>query len=205
MKLKTVCVFCSADDKVTDYFKHETYMLGEALAKTGFQLLSGGYNTGLMDLLNNGHAAAAPELKRLAVVPEEMNEVIDFNINVPSENILWTADLFPSWTKSYYDLFDALIILPGGYGTMHELLDALVLSQSGMIKKPIILFNLNNFWHGTLLQFKAMVENHTLQQEHLDHLILTNSIHEIIAVLKSEKDLHITQGLQDEHWKKKSD
>lgn len=197
---KTVCVFCSADDKVPVEYKQTAYELGHALATNGFALLSGGNNSGLMNAVNNGHADAVHDAPRFAVIPEIMRALAILHPRIPATNIVWSTDVY-NRLQRFNELCDFLVILPGGYGTLHELMDCLVLSQFGLIKKHIFLYNIDGFWAGLLQQFKIMVEKKALCQKHLDHLIVVNSVADLIAGLQSEEQLILEQGFADEYWK----
>lgn len=201
---KTICVFCSADDKVPNEYKQAAHDLGVQLAKNGFALLSGGNNSGLMNEVNNGHFIGDPSLPRHAVIPNIMRELSLNHPHIPAENVTWTEDVYAR-LKKFYDMCHHVVILPGGYGTMHELMDCLVLSQFGVIKKRIVLLNIDNFWDGIIQQFNTMVRKRTLYNKHLEHLIVAANITEAIDHLQSNIELELTQGFADNHWRNNSE
>ncbi len=199
--LRTVCVFCSGDDKVQEEYKNVAFLLGQELAKNNFKLLSGGGNNGLMNEVNNGHATIAPATDRFGVIPEIMREYNVHHALIAEQNLIWAKDVHHR-LKTFYDICDDIVVLPGGFGTLHELMDCLVLSQFGVINKRIYLLNIDNYWDAILNQFKVMVSKKTLQQKHLDHLIVVSSVDELLVNLKSEIVNKLSQGFADQHWKK---
>lgn len=196
---KTVCVFCGADQKIADFYKQTAYSLGAALAKHNFALISGGNNVGLMKQVIDGHAHTNASAPRHSVIPEIFKEFDLHHDLVPSENIYWVENVHARMRK-FYELSDNIVALPGGFGTLHELMDCLVHNQFGINKKRIFLLNINNFWDGIIKQFNIMVEQQTLRPEHLAHLVVVNSTQELIDQLLTETHPELTQGFADRHW-----
>lgn len=199
---RVVCVFCSGDDKAPKEYKDLAFKLGQELANNNLKLLSGGGNNGLMNEVNNGHASINSNKKdRFGVIPKIMRE---FDVNHPlisTKNLIWSKDVHTR-LQTFYKICDDIVILPGGFGTLHELMDCLVLNQFGVIKKRIYLLDIDNYWEPLLNQFKLMVSKRTLQQKHLDHLIVVTSMPELLDSLKSEAVFELSQGFSDGHWKK---
>lgn len=199
-KYKMVCVFCSADDKVPEEYKQIAHQLGRTLAVNGLALLSGGNNCGLMNSINNGHAEVSPQIPRYAAIPEIMRPLAVHHPLIPHQNVMWSEDVHER-LKIFHGMCDYVVILPGGYGTLHELMDCLVLSQFGVIKKHIFLLNIDNFWDPLLQQFERMVQKRALHAAHFEHLIVVQTIDELMSGLNSENALELHQGFNDEYWK----
>jgi uncharacterized protein (TIGR00730 family) len=199
---KSVCIFCSGDDKAPEEYKQTAFLLGQELARHGFILITGGGNNGLMNYVNNGHAEISDDVNRFGVIPNIMKHLNVHHPFIAKNNLIWAKDVH-SRIKTFYKLCDDIVVLPGGFGTLHELMDCLVLSQFGVIKKFIYLINIDNFWDPLLNQFKQMVSKQLLQQKHLDHLHIVTSIAELISQLNSERQFNLAQGFGDGHWKQK--
>ena len=81
---------------------------------------------------------------------------------------------------------DAVIALPGGTGTLEELMEVLALKRLGKFLKPVILLNTDGFYNKLVSFFQTMVHEHFLRHEHLDAYRLVNYPHEVIpAILNS--------------------
>lgn len=198
--IKVVCVFCSADDKIPQEYKDISYQLGFSLAQNGFSLISGGNNSGLMNSVNDGHAAVENDTVRYAAIPELMRDLSVKHPKIFDHNISWSRDVHHRLV-TFQELCDAIVILPGGFGTLHEMMDSLVMSQFGIIKKHIYLFNYDQFWEPILLQFKRMVQKQALCQEHFDHLLVVDTVSELMNKLVSAAEPNIEQGFASEYWK----
>ncbi len=187
-KLRIVCVFCGADDKVSDEYKQVAYACGSALAKSGLALLSGGNNTGLLCSLIDGHADTGPDVPRYAAIPEAMRTLAIDHPRIPAKNLMWTEDLYDR-LKTFHGMCDVVVVLPGGFGTLHEFMDFLVLSQCGLIKKQIFVLNIDGYWDPLLAQFARMVQKHTLSQTHLDYITVVQTLDELMHGLTTESNL----------------
>lgn len=134
-----VAVFCSADNKVADSFKLLAHNLGTLLGKHGFGLVTGGSQTGLMKEVTDGYCSTAQTLDYLyGIMPEALRPYNAQHKKIPENQLLW-VDTMHNRLTAFHNASDAIIILPGGYGTLHELMDFLVHSQFELIKKRLLL------------------------------------------------------------------
>lgn len=196
---KSICVFCSGDEKAPAEYKKLAYDLGVNLAKHNCGLVTGGGSNGLMKQVNDGHASINLNMPRYGVIPYVFQE---YNLQHPDihvENLQWVNTTHER-LAGMYELCDEVVVLPGGFGTLHELLDCLVHNQFGIIKKRIYLFNIANYWQPFLQQCKLMVEQKTLAPQHFDYIITVNTMDELMAHIKSHQPLQIQQGFADKHW-----
>lgn len=197
----TIAVFCSADNKAPLQFKKIAYGLGLQLAKHDFGLVTGGSQTGLMKEVVDGYSSAAKNLSNLhGVIPQVF---LPFNVQhpaIPKENIQWVESLHIR-LQHFHDLAHAIIILPGGFGTLHELMDFLVHNQLFDSKKRIILLNHDDFWSPLLQQFHVMQQNALLTNNHLEMISVVTTIDECIEKLTS-RDQHDHQNLESCFWEK---
>lgn len=178
-----VAVFCSADDKAPALYKNAAYDLGVSLAARSYGLITGGSNTGLMKEVVDGYVSNSSSTDSVhGVLPRALEKYHIEHPKIPTDNIWW-VDTFGQRLEQFHALCDSVIILPGGYGTLHELLDFLVHNQFGLDNKHIIMLNINGFWSGLLKQFHEMNEQKLLSSAHLNALTIVESVSECIDVL----------------------
>lgn len=195
-----VCVFCGANNKLPKEYEESAFKLGETLSLNNFNLATGGGKVGLMKQVIEGHAAGNnSNVTRYGVIPLILQPYDPAHQFIPSENIIWTNGIHAN-LEAFYSLGEQIVVLPGGFGTLHELMDCLVHNQFGITKKHIYLFNWDNFWDPLLEQFKTMIKIRTLEQMHFDHLIVVSSLDELIKKLKTDKKFNLSQGFDDQHW-----
>ena len=200
---KSICVFCSGDEKAPQEYKLLAYELGAMLAKHNCALVTGGGSNGLMKCVNDGHTSINHNMPRYGIIPHVFREFDLQHGDIKSEHLHWVNNTHERLT-GMYSLCDEVVVLPGGFGTLHELLDCLVHNQFGVIKKRIYLFNIANYWQAFLQQCKVMLEQKTLAPQHFDYIITVNTLDELMAHIKSHQPLQIQQGFADKHWEEQT-
>jgi uncharacterized protein (TIGR00730 family) len=195
-KAMQVCVYCASSAKIhEDYFK-ATERLGRELVKAQIDVVYGGGGTGLMGQLADTILSEGGNIK--GIMPQFMNEVEWGHKGV--SDFIYTQTMHERKAK-FLEGTDAIISLPGGTGTLEELLEAITLKKLGQISKPIILLNTRGFYNG-LIQFL----NHCVREDFMgdgndDVWTLVNEPEEIIDAIKNAK--HIPVDLKNVGYLKK--
>ncbi len=165
--MKSVCVYCgSADGIHPDYYRGAAEM-GAYLAKNGLKLIYGAGKTGLMGALADGALSAGGEV--IGVVPENLNSAVLIHANLTQLEIV--QDIHQRKARMNA-LADALIALPGGYGTFDELFEALTWAQIGLQRKPIGLLNIRGYFDPFLAMVDRALEDKFIYPEHRQMLAI---------------------------------
>lgn len=197
-----VAVFCSADNKVSQQFKIAAYSLGQRLSKANFGLVTGGSKTGLMKELIDGYVDQAESTNHLyGIMPYVLAPYDVHHQAIPVENLKRVETLHVR-LATFHELADVVIVLPGGFGTLHELMDFLVHNQFALSKKSIILINTDGYWNSLLAQFQVMVDHNLLSSVHLSILQIALTVDECIDILINKRFSATGQGLADLYWQK---
>lgn len=131
------------------YFK-EAQHLGEQIGQGGHMLINGGANVGLMEAVTISASKAGA--KTVGIIPERM---IDRSLaSDNSHKVIITPDMMERKSKMR-DMSDAFIALPGGFGTLEEILEVMTLRQLAYHTKPIVFINTNNFFDNLFKQFEV--------------------------------------------------
>jgi uncharacterized protein (TIGR00730 family) len=143
--LRRVAVFCGSAYGTNPAFRAEASALGSAIAQAGMGLVHGGACRGLMGVVADSALAGGAEV--IGVLPEVLRgrEI--------AHDGLTRLELVPSMHERkarIHELADAILTLPGGYGTLDELLEAVTWAQIGLHAKPCILINTAGYWNGLL-------------------------------------------------------
>lgn len=198
-----VAVFCSADDKACDQFKIIAYNLGIKLAKHNFGLVTGGSRTGLIKEVVDGYAAHAQNLGHLyGVLPQALAPYNVHHLLIPQNNLKWSKNIH-SRLMDFHELADIIIILPGGYGTLHELMDFLVHNQFGLHKTQMLLININGYWDHLISLFQTMLKQQLLSPKHLEALLIVESADQCIEKILLKDNHNTQQGLDSHYWEQK--
>jgi uncharacterized protein (TIGR00730 family) len=139
--IKRATVFCASSNKIEKYYTEEAYKLGELLAGSGIELIYGGGKAGLMGAISSGALSAGGRV--IGVIPKFMDSLELGRKDIAELRIV--KDMHER-VKMLIEDSDILIALPGGVGTFDELMQAIAWKTLGLIIKPILLVNTNNFF-----------------------------------------------------------
>lgn len=152
-EIKSICVFCGSGCGQNPKFKQAAKALGALLANRGIHLIFGGGDMGLMG--ETARAALDEGGKVTGIIPEFLLKYQSGTLNL--EDLIITKDMH-SRKAAMYQRADAYIALPGGIGTLEELVETMTWEQLGQHKKPIILLNTDKFWQPFLALLDHMNE-----------------------------------------------
>jgi hypothetical protein len=141
-KIQGVCVYCGSGTGLDSAYAIAARKLGKALADNGIRLVYGGGSLGLMGEV--ARAALGAGGKVTGIIPEFLGNrelmLKDVDELIIVENMHVRKQLM-------FDRADAFVALPGGIGTLEELVEQLTWSQLGRHEKPIVVANINGFWN----------------------------------------------------------
>lgn len=139
--VKKICVYCGSGPGRSPVYVEATRSLGEAMAEAGIGLVYGGGSLGLMGeiartvLKNGGHVTG--------IIPEFLSTREKMLRDV--QDLIVTRSMHER-KQIMFEKSDAFVALPGGVGTLEELVEQLTWSQLGQHKKPIVLADIEGFW-----------------------------------------------------------
>ena len=152
-KIKNICIFASSSMEIGNNFYIEAYKMGIAIANIGCNIVYGGSNLGLMGEVTSAARTRGSEI--IGVMPEKL---YNFGID-PGECTKFILTKGMRERKSKMDeLSDAVIALPGGFGTLEELSEIIVQKQLGYNNKPIVILNTNNYYENLINFFNSIIE-----------------------------------------------
>jgi uncharacterized protein (TIGR00730 family) len=161
-ELKSVCVYLGANKGAAPVYAEAARGLGAALAKAGVRLVYGGGAVGLMGILARAVMEGGGEVT--GIIPqflkdrEVMLKVVD--------DLIVTRDMHER-KRAMFERSDAFVALPGGIGTLEELVEIMTWAQLDRHKKPILLVNIAGFWDPLMALFGHMAEKGFLHKAFL--------------------------------------
>jgi uncharacterized protein (TIGR00730 family) len=155
-----VCVFCSSSSAVAEPFRRAAQELGQLLAAKGHTLIYGGCHVGLMGEV--ARAAKAAGGRVVGVVPRSF---VDYGLVFEPLDELITVDSLAERKDIMERRSDAFIALPGGFGTLDELLQVIALRQLGLLNGPIVLMNVEGFYDHLLAHFQVLYQEKLAKPE----------------------------------------
>jgi uncharacterized protein (TIGR00730 family) len=145
-----ICVFSSSSNAIHEIYFHEAEQLGKLIAKRGHTLINGGAKVGLMEAVTI--AASRAGAKTIGIIPERLIHRSLASGN--SHEVVITSDMQDRKARMR-DISDAFIALPGGFGTLEEILEVITLRQLSYHTKPIVFINTNGFFNNLFKQFEV--------------------------------------------------
>ena len=143
--IKTVCVYCGSGPGTNPSFTEGAKAFGKALAENNVRLVYGGGSLGLMgsvatSVLDHGGTVTG-------IIPEFLRKRENALTRV--QEMIVTPDMHER-KRLMFERSDAFVALPGGVGTLEELVEQLTWKQLGRHAKPVLLANIDNFWEPLL-------------------------------------------------------
>nr|WP_321482895.1 TIGR00730 family Rossman fold protein [uncultured Cohaesibacter sp.] len=158
-KLQNICVYCGSGSGKSPVYAEAARALGVEMAKAGIRLVYGGGAVGLMGILaksvldNGGNVTG--------IIPEFLQEREVMLDSV--QDLIVTQDMHERKRKMF-DAAQAFVALPGGIGTLEEVVEMLTWAQLGQHKKPILLANIDGFWDPLARLFDHMEDEAFFRQ-----------------------------------------
>jgi uncharacterized protein (TIGR00730 family) len=171
-----VCVFCGSSTGINPAYAEAARSLGGLLARNKMRLIYGGGNVGLMGIVADAVMAGGGEV--IGIIPDFLLKREVGHRGITSLEVVETMH---ERKKRMADLADAFIALPGGWGTMEELTEVLTWRQLGLIKQPVGIINVNNFFDPLLDQLRKMVQEEFVRPAYLNVLLVETSPEKLLT------------------------
>jgi uncharacterized protein (TIGR00730 family) len=177
-RLDSVCVYCSSSNAADPAFIEAAGKLGRALAGAGLRLVYGGGGVGLMGACAAAAHAAGGQV--LGVIPQFL---------VGKERPLTEVETIVVQSMHerkmrMFEAADAFVVLPGGIGTLEEVIELLSWRRLDLHAKPIVFYNPGGFWDGLFEFLRAGVAQKLTPPEFLQAWSAVNRIEDVIPVLR---------------------
>jgi uncharacterized protein (TIGR00730 family) len=179
-EIRTICVYCGSGRGGDPVFVEAAVALGRAMAESGIALVYGGGNVGLMGELarsvldHGGHVTG--------IIPDFLKQR-ERMLDDVQETIV-VSDMHTR-KRLMFERADAFVALPGGIGTLEELVEQMTWSQLGRHAKPILLLDTKGFWQPLLTLLEHMREQGFIR-EGLDlSYLVADRVEEVLPMLRS--------------------
>ena len=151
---RAICVFCSSSEVLDKSFFDVARTFGKLIAENNFNLVHGGGMIGLMGAISESVQAHGGKVT--GVLPESLN--IEGIASETDDEIIITKDMADRKTEMR-KRSEAFVALPGGFGTLEEILEVITLKQLRYHTKPIVFLNMNDFYRPLIQMFERFYEH----------------------------------------------
>jgi hypothetical protein len=182
--IQTVTVYLGSSGYCRQIFKDSTVQLGEMIAERGYSLVYGGMDAGLMGVLAKAVLKNGGDVT--GVVPQKLKDserVLQGLNDLIMVNDLWDRK------QRMFDMADAVLALPGGFGTVDESLEILYWAALKLHNKPLVLINIDGYWDELIAYI------HTLDDFDDRYLIVVDNVDQVDEALRGWIPVVIPPGV----------
>ncbi|MDB5526861.1 MAG: family Rossman fold protein [Rhizobium sp.] len=182
--IRSICVYCGSQPGRDPSYLEAGRALGKSIAEHGLRLVYGGGTRGIMGAVSSGVMSNGGKV--LGIIPEFLmdKEASKHSLSALTEVIV-TQDMHQRKHRMFEES-DAFVTLPGGIGTLEEIVEIMTWGQLGRHRKPMVFANINNFWDPMLELLNHMSSEGFIHTAHLVKPMIIDKIDEIVpAVIKA--------------------
>lgn len=178
--IQSVCTYCASSTKIAPCYFQAAEELGRLLAQEKIQIINGAGNIGLMAAISD--AALQARGKVTGVIPHFMIEQ-GWNHTGLTQTI--AVENMHERKQTMADLSDAVIALPGGCGTLEELLEIITWKQLGLYLNPIVILNTNHFFDPLLNMLDKAIAENFMRNQHGKIWLVADEPAEAIQLIRT--------------------
>ena len=178
MPITSLAVFCGSKDGIDGVYREHAQQLGKLMAEHNIKMIYGGGSSGLM-----GTIADSVMQHRGNVVGIIPHVLVEWERQHHGITELIIADDMHERKKKMYELCDAAIILPGGFGTLDELFEMLTWNQLSIHDKEIFILNSNGFYNHLLAHIEQLDKNGFLYETAKERITILSDPSQLVQYL----------------------
>ena len=178
--MKSICVFAGSAQGTKASYSKSAIDLGQEIAKRNYTMVYGGGSKGLMGVVADAVLEGGSSVT--GVITEKLHDVEVGHKNLTSLEIVSSMHERKSRMA---ELSDAIISLPGGVGTWEEFFEALAWNQLGICSKPIVLYNVDDYYSKLFEFTQFSVQEGFLPETTHEELFISKSLEEIFEFIES--------------------
>lgn len=178
--IQSVCTYCASSTKIAPCYFQAAEELGRLLTQEKIQIINGAGNIGLMAAISD--AALQAGGKVTGVIPHFMIEQ-GWNHTGLTQTI--AVENMHERKQTMADLSDAVIALPGGCGTLEELLEIITWEQLGLYLNPIVILNTNHFFDPLLNMLDKAIAENFMRNQHGKIWLVADEPAEAIQLIRT--------------------
>jgi len=187
-----ICVFCGSSMGYSEEYKVAARKLGEYFATNNIELVYGGADVGLMKIIADTMLEKGSHV--IGVMP---GHLVDRGVVHHNLSQLIAVETMAERKQKMVDLSDGFIAMPGGFGTLDELSEILTYNQLRISDKPLGFLNVNHYFDDLFRFFNHAAEAGFVRKEHLDNLIVSDHIGDLVSKMNTYNPLEIGKWIEE--------
>ena len=194
--IRSICVYCGSSPGNNDLYLKAGHTLGRAIAQTGLQLVYGGGGKGIMGAVADGALRSGGKVT--GIIPRFLmaKEATQAALQRLDEFIV--TENMHERKHMMFEKSDAFVALPGGIGTVEEIIEIMTWAQLGHHRKPIVFANIGGFWNPMLALLDHMKAEGFIHTGQLVNPLVVDTAEAIVPAIMvaASSDSAPTEGVQ---------
>lgn len=194
--IRSVCVYCGSSPGGGELYVKAGHALGRSIAQAGMRLIYGGGTKGIMGAVADGAIRAGGKVT--GIIPRFlMNKEATEPALSRLDRLIVTDDMHQR-KHNMFEESDAFVALPGGIGTLEEIIEIMTWAQLGHHRKPIVFGNIGGFWDPMVALLDHMREAGFIHTGHLVQPLVVDSAEAIVPAIlvTASTEAAPTEGVQ---------
>ena len=191
--MKAICVYCGSNAGGKTAYAQRAAALGTRIANEGLAMVYGGGNVGLMGIAADAALAAGGEV--IGVIPEQL---VGWEVAHRGVTRLEVVANMHERKARMFDLSDAFVAMPGGFGTLDEMFEMLTWRQLGLGDKPCAFLDVEGFYVPLIAMLDRMVEERFLPAAQRQDLWHGEDIGALFEWMRGYRPVNATKWLRDD-------
>lgn len=190
--MNKICVFCGSSMGNRIEYSNAAKRVGEYFVDNNIELVYGGADVGLMRIIAD--VVLAGGVKVIGVMPHLL---IEKEVEHKGITQLIEVSTMAERKEKFIEISDGFIAMPGGIGTLDELVEVLIMNQLRISDKPMGILNIEGYFNSILQFFNDAVESGFVREEHRNNLIVSDNIEELIEKMNAYKPVVTKKWIED--------
>lgn len=190
MSIKSIGIFCGSSIGKGNDYSLAAADLGRLLVEQNIDMIYGGGKVGLMGVIADEMMAKNGNV--IGIIPDFL---LQKEVGHEAITEMKIVENMSQRKNLIGDLSDAFIAMPGGFGTLDEVMEVLTYFQLGISEKPVGFLNVNGFYDPLIAMFDRILEERFMKYEHRHNLIIRNNAADLLKAIQDFQPLEV-----DEKW-----
>ena len=187
-----ICVFCGSSMGNKKEYSIAANRVGKYFVENNIELVYGGADVGLMKIIADVILEGGKNV--IGVMPHLL---IEKEVEHKGITQLIAVDTMAERKEKLIEISDGFIAMPGGIGTLDELVEVLIMNQLRISDKPIGILNIEGYFDSLLQFFSDAVSSGFVRKEHEDNLIVSDNIEELVEKMNAYKPVVMKKWIED--------
>jgi uncharacterized protein (TIGR00730 family) len=194
--MKSICVYCGSNAGNKPAYADRAMALGTRIAQEKLTLVYGGGNVGLMGIVADAVLEAGGEA--VGIIPQQL---VNWEVAHRGLTKLEIVGSMHERKARMFDLADAFVALPGGFGTLDEMFEMLTWRQLGLGQKPCAFLDVENFYSPLMTMIDRMVEERFLHPDQRHDLWHGSDLDALFAWMRDYQPAHADKWMDEKRRK----